>query len=58
MRGPREVRRGSEVEWEGGVEVKVLQSSWWRGKIFGMRTRDESWRREHLRVMAGMERAI
>ena len=49
MRGPREVRRGSSgVEWEGKVEVKVLWRSWWRGRIFGMRTRDESWRREHL----------
>ena len=48
MRGPREVRRGSGVEWEGRVEVKVLRRSWWRGRILGMRTRDESWRREHL----------
>ena len=49
MRGPREVRRGSSgVEWESRVEVKVLRRSWWRGGICEWRTRDESWRREHL----------
>ena len=33
MRGPREVRQGSGVEWEEGVEVKVLRRSWWRGEV-------------------------
>ena len=29
MRGPREARRGSGLEWKGRVEVKVLWELWW-----------------------------
>ena len=48
MRGPREVRRGSGVEWEGGLEVKVLRNSWRTRDVFRMSARGESRRREHL----------
>ncbi len=33
MRGPREVRRGSGVECEGRLEVKVLWKLWWTGDV-------------------------